>query len=108
MSASLYPIRRYGRKPAFSSFLPGVAGERGIPLWCFYVNRGQCIAGFGSRDKQHSIMEFSPAHTAYQRVQTTGFRTFVKVDGRVTEPFRDGLADMHIGENTLRLVWESQ
>jgi len=102
-----YPIARYGRTPTFSSFLPGVAGERGIPLWCFYVNRGQCIAGFGSRDKNHSIMEFCPANVAYQRVQTQGFRTFVKLDGSVVEPFADGLGDMAISENTLRLSWES-
>lgn len=102
-----YSISSYGRRPPFSSFLPGVAGERGIPLWCFYVNRGQCIAGFGSRDKSHSIMEFSPAHTAYQRVQSTGFRTFVKVEGQLEEPFADGLGDMHIDENTLRLSWKN-
>lgn len=102
-----YIINGYGRKPVFSSFLPGVAGEKGIPLWCFYVNRGQCIAGFGSRDKNHSIMEFSPANTAYQRVQFNGFRTFLKIDGIYVEPFADGLGDMCISENSLRIVWES-
>lgn len=103
-----YPIAQYGRTPTFSSFLPGVAGERGIPLWCFYVNRGQCIAGFGSRDKNHSLMEFCPANVAYQRVQTQGFRTFVKLNGSVVEPFADGLGDMAISENTLRLSWENE
>ena len=107
-SARFYPIAHYGRTPGFSSFLPGVAGERGIPLWCFYVNRGQCVAGFGSRDKNHSIMEFCPANIAYQRVQTQGFRTFVKLNGSVVEPFADGLGDMAISENTLRLSWESE
>ncbi len=107
MPAPLYPIRQYGRQAPFSSFLPGVAGERGIPLWCFYVNRGQCIAGFGSHDKQHSIMEFCPANTAYQRVQTMGFRTWIRLDGQLVEPFADGLGDLFIGENTLDLRWES-
>ena len=104
---SSYLISDYGRKAPFSSFLPGVAGERGIPLWCFYVNRGQGIAGFGSRDKHHSIMEFCPANTAYQRVQTIGFRTFLKVDGKLLEPFADGRGDMLISENALTIQWVS-
>lgn len=106
-SAQSYIIPEYGRRPAFSSFLPGVAGERGIPLWCFYVNRGQCVAGFGSRDKNHSIMEFCPANVAYQRVQTQGFRTFIKMDGTVVEPFADGLGEMRIEENGLAIEWRS-
>ena len=106
-SDSSYRISNYGRKAPFSSFLPGVAGERGIPLWCFYVNRGQAIAGFGSRDKHHSIMEFCPANTAYQRVQTVGFRTFIKVNGMLIEPFIDGRGDMLIDENALTIEWTS-
>lgn len=103
----VYCIEQFGRKKPFSSFLPGVAGERGIPLWCFYVNRGQAIAGFGSRDKHHSIMEFCPANTAYQRVQTIGFRTFLKKDGEVIEAFSDGLGEMLIDENALEIKWVS-
>jgi len=101
-----YSIKSFGRKPPFSSFLPGVAGMSGIPLWCFYVNRGQAIAGFGSTDKHHSIMEFSPANTAYQRVPSVGFRTFVKIEGQVLEPFADGLGDLQVFENALALLWE--
>jgi len=104
---SSYRLSEYGRKSPFSSFLPGVAGERGIPLWCFYVNRGQAIAGFGSRDKHHSIMEFCPANTAYQRVQTIGFRTFIKIGGKLLEPFADGRGEMLIGENDLSIKWVS-
>lgn len=103
MSDAVTTISSYGKKPPFSSFLPGVAGEKGVPLWCFYVNRGQCVAGFGSRDKNHSIMEFSPAHTAYQRVQLSGFRTFLKVDGTVYEPFQNGEGCMEIHENMLSI-----
>ena len=73
----------YGRgkifkKSTFASFLPGISGEKGIPIWCYYVNRGQCVVSFGVDNKDHSIMEFYPAHQAYQNVKTTGFRTFVK------------------------------
>ena len=36
----------YGKKSTFASFLPGIAGIRGIPIWCYYVNRGQCVVSF--------------------------------------------------------------
>ncbi len=99
-------IDHFHRKNAFSSFLPGVAGEKGIPIWCFYVNRGQAVCSFGAGDKEHPIMEFSPAHVAYQEVALKGFRTFVRADGAYLEPFRptDGEnASMHIGMNELLL-----
>lgn len=35
-----YVIREYRTKPAFSGFLPGIAGPMGVPLWCYYNNRG--------------------------------------------------------------------
>ncbi len=84
-----FVIEDYARKAPFSSFLPGLCDLTGIPVWSFYVNRGQAIASFGAGDKEHSIMEFFPAHQSYQNVKTTGFRTFVKADGRVVEPFAD-------------------
>lgn len=84
-----YQIEDYGRKSAFASFLPGISGVRGIPVWCYYVNRGQGVVSFGIENKDHAIMEFYPAHQAYQTVKTTGFRTFVKKDGAVLEPFHD-------------------
>ena len=84
-----YVIENYGQKSTFSSFLPGICGVRGIPIWSFYVNRGQAIASFGVNNKENAIMEFSPAHQSYQTVKTTGFRTFVKKDGAVFEPFSD-------------------
>ncbi len=104
-----FVIDHFHQKNAFSSFLPGVAGEKGIPLWSFYVNRGQAICSFGAGDKEHPIMEFSPAHVAYQEVATKGFRTFVKVDGQYLEPFRPTDAEnasMHIGMNELLLEEE--
>ena len=98
-------IRDYGKKSAFASFLPGIAGVRGTPIWCYYVNRGQAVVSFGVADKDHSIMEFYPAHTAYQMVTRTGFRTFVRADGTYFEPFA-GVADennMEIHMNALFL-----
>lgn len=77
----------YGKKSTFASFLPGIAGVMGIPIWCYYVNRGQGVVSFGVDCKDHAIMEFYPAHTAYQNVKRTGFRTFIRIDGIYTEAF---------------------
>jgi hypothetical protein len=81
----------YPGKRAFSSFLPGIAGPLGIPMWVFYVNRGQGIAGFGVESKDHPLMEFQPAQRAYQSTALLGFRTFLRGqrDGRAFthEPF---------------------
>ncbi|MGL5541666.1 MAG: hypothetical protein ACRDBX_08560, partial [Erysipelotrichaceae bacterium] len=98
-------LKNYGKKPTFASFLPGISGTQGIPLWCFYVNRGQGVTSFGSEDKNHSIMEFSPAHQAYQNVKRKGFRTFIKCDETIYEPFSNESVEhaMHIGMNTFHI-----
>ena len=87
-----FMIEEYARSRPFASFLPGIAGVWGIPMWVFYVNRGQAIAGFGISDKDHPIMEFLPANKAYRATSLQGFRTFLKVKrgGHETfhEPFR--------------------
>jgi len=86
-------IKNYQNKKTFASFLPGIAGKLGIPIWAFYVNRGQGIASFGSENKDSSIMEFYPANKSYQNVATKGFRTFFKLkdtkNGTIYEPFRN-------------------
>ncbi len=101
-------MKDYGRKSVFSGFLPGIAGKCGIPMWCFYVNRGQGVVSFGIEDKEHAIMEFYPAHVAYQNVKRTGFRTFIKKDGQFYEPFsEEELAqEMEIGRNHMRITEE--
>ncbi len=87
--SNTYTIENYGQKSPFASFLPGISGVKGIPIWCFYVNRGQGVVSFGVEDKDHAIMEFYPAHQAYQNVKTTGFRTFIKKNGKVLEAFQN-------------------
>lgn len=87
-SGGAFQIDDYDKQKPFSSFLPGLAGKRGIPLWAFYVNRGQGIASFGIRDKNGAIMEFYPANLAYIYVSKIGFRTFIKAGGRLYEFFR--------------------
>lgn len=83
-----YTIKDYDKMPPFSSFLAGVAGVTGKPLWTFFINRGQGISAFGIRDKNGCMMEFYPANEAYKLIYTNGFRTFVKLgEGEVYEPF---------------------
>ncbi|WP_352222761.1 cellobiose phosphorylase [Bacillus sp. SM2101] len=86
-----FVIQDYDNAKTFSSFLPGVAGLYGVPMWAFYVNRGQAMVSFGVQDKNHAITEFFPANQAYQRVSMNGFRTFIKVKGEagesIIEPF---------------------
>ena len=73
-----FVLHNYNHLKPFSNFLPGVAGLYGVPLWAFYVNRGQGIASFGTRNKDNAILEFFPANKAYQMTPTVGFRTFIK------------------------------
>lgn len=82
-----FMLDQYPLQKPFSSFLPGISGVRGIPMWVFYTNRGQAIAGFGIESKDSPIMEFQPANKAYQTTAYTGFRTFLKIDDRYYEPF---------------------
>lgn len=80
-------LHDYDRGPAFSSFLPGIGGPEGIPLWCFYVNRAQAVVSFGIESKDGAIAEFLPATWAYQLVGVQGFRTFCRIDDTFIEPF---------------------
>ena len=105
MRQDTFVMDSFASRPPFASFLPGIAGEWGIPVWCYYCNRGQAVSSFGARDKDHAIMEFSPAHVAYQNVRRTGFRTFIKADGCVTEAFADETGRMEIQPNGLKLAW---
>lgn len=97
----------YGRQPTFSSFLPGIAGPWGVPAWCNYNNRGQAVCSFGVQDKDHAILEFTAAQAAYQRSPFTGFRTFLKENGQVTEPFVDGRGAMTVEPNVLSIRWRN-
>ena len=103
-------MKNYGKASTFASFLPGISGIEGTPIWCYYVNRGQAVVSFGVDNKDHSIMEFYPAHQAYQNVKTTGFRTFLKVNGVVTESFANEEVPhyMDIAMNGLKIEEENQ
>lgn len=87
-----FVIENYNQSKLFYSFFPGIAGERAIPIWAFYVNRGQCMAGFGIQNKDYPLMEFVPGDKAPWYAAWRGFRTFMKIatdHGTVLyEPFR--------------------
>jgi hypothetical protein len=102
-----FVIENYSDQSPFSSFLPGIAGALGIPMWVFYVNRGQAIASFGVESKDAAILEFQPANKAYQTVAYTGFRTFIKIGSELYEPFSSHPGtykrDMYLGASELEL-----
>ncbi|MDD2680326.1 MAG: cellobiose phosphorylase [Candidatus Omnitrophica bacterium] len=96
--AGEFVIENYNYSKPFSNFFPGIAGRYGIPMWTFYVNRGQAISSFGVKDKDHAILEFLPANKAWQLVSSQGFRTFIKLtSGNKTsfyEPFHNGFSNL--------------
>lgn len=98
-----YRIDNYDEMPPFSSFLPGIGGPDGIPLWCMYVNRAQAVVSFGVANKDNAIAEFLPATWAYQLVGVQGFRTFCKLNNDYYEPFQKDLASTH--HNYARSMW---
>jgi len=73
-----FVLEDYDAKSNFASFLPGVAGYFGKPVWAFYVNRGQAISTFGIESKDYPLLEFNAANKAYQVTPYIGFRTFVR------------------------------
>ena len=105
----IYTMKNYEKEPPFAGFLPGLSGIYGTPIWCYYVNRGQCISSFGVEDKDHAIIEFFPAHQAYQYTSQMGFRTFIKKNGKFTEMFSDESlkTEMNIKRNGLFITEEN-
>jgi len=98
-----FVIENYNFSKPFANFFPGIAGKFGIPMWVFYVNRGQAISSFGTKDKDHSILEFFPANKAWHLVSSLGFRTFIKIiSGKkiiLYEPFHNGFTNLQFKLN---------
>ena len=93
-----FVIENYNYAKPFANFFPGIAGKYGIPMWVFYVNRGQCICSFGTKDKDRAILEFFPANKSWQFVSSQGFRTFIKIKSAKEtiyyEPFHNGYTNL--------------
>ncbi|MCP4142224.1 MAG: cellobiose phosphorylase [Chloroflexi bacterium] len=107
-----YTISNYNQEKPFSSFLPGVAGHLGVPMWVFYVNRGQAITSFGVESKDTPIMEFQSANKAYQRTAMEGFRTFIKWKKGAEEGYYEAFsisaqAEMQVSMSELTLTDEN-
>lgn len=106
-----FVMEDYDRLPAFSSFLPGLAGVKGIPIWSFYTNRGQGINSFGVHHKGNAMMEFNSAVTGYENAAIRGFRTFIRVNGEFFEPFcsydPSAKRRMEIEQNVVSVMEES-
>ena len=54
-------MHSFDRFKPMASFLPGVAGVWGVPMWAFYVNRGQGVATFGVQNKENGSTPTSSA-----------------------------------------------
>jgi len=50
-------FENYHKNKPFASFLPGIAGKTGVPMWTYYVNRGQLISSFGIENKDHALLD---------------------------------------------------
>ena len=103
-----FVLADYDQQPPFSSFLPGISGLEGIPMWVFYTNRGQAISSFGTESKDRPIAEFQSANTAYRQTEIMGFRTFILTNECLLEPFTslgrsDLKREMFIGMNELEI-----
>ncbi len=81
-------IEGYNWAKAFSNFFPGIAGKWGVPLWAYYVSKGQAVCSVGYRDKNGQILEFDSFNKASLRVPQEGYRTFLRLDGKLHEAFR--------------------
>ena len=107
-SGDEFIIENYNSSKPFASFLPGVAGLYGIPMWAFYVNRGQCIASFGIQNKDHPILEFFPANRSWQLTPLQGFRTFIKIQKNKKElfyePFQSNLSSSSFDASQKMLI----
>lgn len=104
-------MRAFDRQRPMSSFLPGVGGLWGLPMWTFYVNRGQAVATFGIENKDGGILMFQTAEKAYQATPTVAFRTMLKGsrggEPFTAQPFMPGAGsprrDMFIGSNEVEI-----
>ncbi len=73
LNADGFRLGQFNAARPFASFLPGIAGTHGKPMWVFYCNRGQCISSFGVQNKNNAMLEFHAANKAYALTALYGF-----------------------------------
>ena len=111
-----YILHDFDINKPVSNFLSGLGGIWGIPMWAFYVNRGQGITSFGVQNKDNAILKFYTAEKAYQLTPFIGFRTFIKGIRKSMSwnhmPFFPRMSDeidknlkrnMHVGMNEMEI-----
>ena len=81
-------IENYQWAKPFSNYFPGIAGKFGIPMWVYYINRGQCLSSFGVKNKDGQILEFESFNKAVQSVSHQVFQTFLLIDSKLYIPFK--------------------
>jgi hypothetical protein len=86
-----YIIEDYDIQPILTNFLPGLVGIYGIPMYTFYINRGQAITSFGYKSKDYPIQEFHSANIAEQITSYTGFRTFIQMKSLPSSATKRGI-----------------
>lgn len=67
-------MSNFDKVKPMSNFLNGLGGMWGVPMWAFYVNRGQGITSFGKQNKDSAFLKFNTAEKAYQETPFIGFR----------------------------------
>ncbi len=103
LEADGFHLGGFNEARPFSSFLPGIAGEYGKPMWVFYANRGQCISSFGVRGRDGAMLEFHPANKAYALTPLLGFRTFFRFAGHAGPTLHEPFLAAHATGVTQRL-----
>jgi hypothetical protein len=76
--AGRYILKNFDSASPMANFLPGLGGYWGVPMWAFYVNRGQAMSSIGVANKDGSIAMYNTAEKVYQQVVFDGFRTFLR------------------------------
>ena len=103
---NIFEIQSFDKAKGFASFLPAIAGVKGKPLWVFYTNIGQCVGGFGIDNKDTPFTPFDSYKKARKEIPVNGFRTFIKINGKIYTPFflhADVQRNMYVDKTSIRI-----